>query len=157
MPNYKISTSSKDFELSSDQLNSLDFNQISENQYQIIENEKVFHVEVVGLEGKEVSLRINGREETVLIKDELDMLVDKMGLSAVVAERADKVEAPMPGLVLKLMVEPGDAVVEGQGLLILEAMKMENVIKAPADAVVKSVEVEVGEAVEKKKVIIYFE
>ncbi|MBA2292436.1 MAG: biotin/lipoyl-binding protein [Gemmatimonadales bacterium] len=66
-------------------------------------------------------------------------------------------KAPMPGLVVRLAVAVGDAVVAGQGLVALEAMKMENELKAPAAGVVKSVKVEIGQAVEKGQVLIEFE
>lgn len=59
------------------------------------------------------------------------------------------VKAPMPGLVVKVLVEPGDGVAAGQGLVVLEAMKMENEIKAQAAGVVETVLVKPGEAVEK--------
>jgi pyruvate carboxylase subunit B len=59
------------------------------------------------------------------------------------------VKAPMPGLVVKVLVEPGDAVAAGQGLVVLEAMKMENEIKAQAAGVVETVLVKPGQAVEK--------
>ena len=91
------------------------------------------------------------------IKDSLDLLVDQLGLAVTNNERVDSVLAPMPGLVLKMMVAKGDAVEEGQPLLILEAMKMENVIKSPTAGVIKSIDVEVGAAVEKKKVLLVFE
>lgn len=59
------------------------------------------------------------------------------------------VKAPMPGLVVKVLVEPGNPVAAGQGLVVLEAMKMENEIKAAAAGVVESVAVKPGQAVEK--------
>jgi len=59
------------------------------------------------------------------------------------------VKAPMPGLVVKVLVEPGAAVAAGQGLVVLEAMKMENEIKAVSGGVVESVAVRPGQAVEK--------
>ena len=59
------------------------------------------------------------------------------------------VKAPMPGLVVKMLVEPGAAVAAGQGLVVLEAMKMENEIKASAAGVIESVAVKPGQAVEK--------
>ena len=59
------------------------------------------------------------------------------------------VKAPMPGLVVKILVEPGAAVAAGQGLVVLEAMKMENEIKAASAGVVESVAVQPGQAVEK--------
>jgi pyruvate carboxylase subunit B len=52
--------------------------------------------------------------------------------------------APMPGLVVRVLVEPGQRVTAGAGVVVLEAMKMENQLKAPAEAVVKSVMVSPG-------------
>ncbi len=58
-------------------------------------------------------------------------------------------KAPMPGLVVRIMVEPGQQVVAGQGILVLEAMKMENELKAAGPGVVERIDVAVGQAVEK--------
>ena len=59
------------------------------------------------------------------------------------------VKAPMPGLVLRLEVEPGAVVKKGQGLLVLEAMKMENELKAPGGGTVSAIHVKAGQPVEK--------
>ena len=67
---------------------------------------------------------------------------------------AGEVRAPMPGLVLRVLVEPGQRVEAGAGLAVLEAMKMENQIKAPAAGVVAAVRVEAGKAVEKGQVLV---
>lgn len=64
------------------------------------------------------------------------------------------IKAPMPGLVVKVLVEPGAAVSAGQGLVVLEAMKMENEIKAAAAGVVETVSVRAGQAVEKGAVLV---
>jgi biotin carboxyl carrier protein len=66
-------------------------------------------------------------------------------------------KAPMPGLVVRLEVEPGQAVAAGAGVLVLEAMKMENELRAPAGARVKAVLVRPGQAVEKGQVLVEFE
>jgi pyruvate carboxylase subunit B len=63
----------------------------------------------------------------------------------------------MPGLVVRVQVEPGVRVSAGDGLVVLEAMKMENELKAPAGGVVKRVRVAAGEAVEKGQVLVDFE
>ena len=55
------------------------------------------------------------------------------------------------------MVQPGQTVAKGDGLLILEAMKMENMLKAEEEGIIKSVNVSVGDAVEKNNVLIDFE
>jgi pyruvate carboxylase subunit B len=70
---------------------------------------------------------------------------------------ADVLKAPMPGLVVRLQVQPGDRVTPGLGLVVLEAMKMENELKASAAGVVKAVRVAAGAAVEKGQVLVEFE
>jgi pyruvate carboxylase subunit B len=67
---------------------------------------------------------------------------------------AGEVKAPMPGLVVRLLVEPGQRVEAGAGLVVLEAMKMENQIKASAAGVVAALRVEAGQAVEKGQVLV---
>ena len=69
----------------------------------------------------------------------------------------DVLKAPMPGLVVRIPVNAGDAVSAGTGLVVLEAMKMENELKAPSATVVKSIRVAPGEAVEKGQVLLEFE
>jgi biotin carboxyl carrier protein len=63
----------------------------------------------------------------------------------------------MPGLVLRVQVEAGERVEAGKGLVVLEAMKMENELKSRAPGVVKAVRVRPGEAVEKGQVLLEFE
>ena len=65
--------------------------------------------------------------------------------------------APMPGLIVRVNVSPGDAVQAGQGLVVMEAMKMENELRAPAAGTVKTVMVEPGKAVEKGAVLVDFD
>ena len=65
--------------------------------------------------------------------------------------------APMPGMVIKLGVEVGQRVRAGQGLIVVEAMKMENELKAPADGVVARIEVQAGQTVDKGATLITFE
>ena len=70
---------------------------------------------------------------------------------------AGVLKAPMPGLVVRVQVQPGDKVAAGAPLVVLEAMKMENELKAGAPGIVKSVRVAPGEAVEKGQVLVEFE
>jgi len=71
--------------------------------------------------------------------------------------KSDFLKAPMPGLVVKILVEAGQAVKKGDGLLIVEAMKMENELKASSDGKVKEVKVAEKEAVDKNQVLLEFE
>ena len=65
--------------------------------------------------------------------------------------------APMPGLVTRLLVAPGDQVQPGQGLVVMEAMKMENELRAPAGGTVRAIRVPPGTAVEKGAVLVDLE
>jgi pyruvate carboxylase subunit B len=66
-------------------------------------------------------------------------------------------KAPMPGLVLRVLASPGQALAAGEGIVVLEAMKMENELRAAAASVVKTVRVKAGEPVEKGQVLVDFE
>ena len=66
-------------------------------------------------------------------------------------------KAPMPGLVVRVQVKAGQAVAAGAGVVVLEAMKMENELRAPAAGTVRTVRVAPGEAVEKGQVLVEFE
>jgi biotin carboxyl carrier protein len=80
------------------------------------------------------------------------------GLTAGAATQAGPavLKAPMPGLVVRVLVVPGDQVAAGQGLVVLEAMKMENELRAPAGGIVRSVSAVPGQAVEKGQVLVEF-
>jgi pyruvate carboxylase subunit B len=67
------------------------------------------------------------------------------------------VTAPIPGLVVKVLVNAGDAIQEGQALVILEAMKMENEIRALRSGVIKKVEVAAGQRVEQNGILLVLE
>ena len=80
-----------------------------------------------------------------------------MGLAEEVDSGLGDVVAPMPGLVLQTNAQEGDEVEEGQAVIILEAMKMENVIKAPAGGTISKIKVKEGETVDKNAVLFTLE
>jgi biotin carboxyl carrier protein len=134
----------------------LDAVQTGEGQYHILHNGKPYRAEVVSVDkqAKEVSLKVNGKLHTVKLQDEHDLLVKKMGLNINLVHKISAIKAPMPGLVLSILVEPGQAVLQGEPMLILEAMKMENVIKSPGEGTVKKVVVSKGKPVDKGEILI---
>ena len=101
-------------------------------------------------------MRINGVRKEVRVLDERTKLLEKMGMSVSMDQTSSDVKAPMPGKVLQVLVNEGDEVQEGQPLLVLEAMKMENIIKAVAEAEVKTVPITEGQAVEKGALLVGF-
>ena len=98
--------------------------------------------------------RINGVRRTVRILDDRAKLLEKMGMSVRPGAASGDIMAPMPGKVLQVLVKEGDAVEEGQPLLVLEAMKMENVIKAAVNGKVSVVKAAQGQAVEKGALLV---
>lgn len=118
-----------------------------------------FQVEIIALHAteKRVSVRVNGAVYDVQIRDAYDALLKSLGMEATSTAKIRNVKAPMPGLVLRIEVQPGQEVEKDTPLLILEAMKMENVIKSPGSGRVKSIPVQQGIAVEKNAVLIEFE
>jgi len=136
-----------------------DLIQLGPNQWHLIQNNRSYRIEVVHFDSdeKEFTLMINGVTIGGEIKDKYDLLLQKMGLSNLMTAAVNEVKAPMPGLVLDIIAEKGSSVSKGDSLLVLEAMKMENVLKSPADGVVKNITVQSGEAVEKNQVLIEFE
>ncbi len=137
----------------------LDMLQVSSEKYHIIQDNKSYNLEVLDSDFKKKHFKIKVNEEVFVLdlKDELDIQLQEMGMSVANSEKMGNVTAPMPGLVLKLLVSPGDEVKKGDSLVILEAMKMENIIKSAGDGVVKSVLVSQNDAVDKNQVIIEIE
>ena len=80
-----------------------------------------------------------------------------MGMDLKANAKAEPVKAPMPGMVLKILVTPGQQVNKGDALIILEAMKMENLLKAAAAGTVKAIKATEKTAVEKGAILIEME
>lgn len=106
---------------------------------------------------KTVTLLINNETYEVQIQNELDVLLSKMGLDIQAGAGLDTLIAPMPGKVIDVLVEEGQEVEEGTPLVILEAMKMENVLKAEAPVKIKEIPIKKGDAVEKNASLILFD
>jgi len=135
-----------------------DIQQINDRCWHVINNLRSYNVEVVSFNSQEktAEIKVNNNTYTVTAKDQFDILLDQLGLSNLNATRISEIRAPMPGLVLKVFVPEGAEVKKGDSLFILEAMKMENIIKAPADVTVKKVKIKPGDKVEKGQVLLMF-
>jgi acetyl/propionyl-CoA carboxylase alpha subunit len=138
---------------------SLDVSHLSDNERSVIWNNESHEVKLIGIDrdAKKVTMLLNGKERTVQLKTDLDLRLESMGMAVGAGKKLKNIKAPMPGLVLDVMVEPGQEIKEGDNIVVLEAMKMENVLKATGEATVKSIEVKKGQAIEKNQVIVEFE
>jgi biotin carboxyl carrier protein len=135
-----------------------DIKQLNDASYHIINQLKSYNAEVVSFNStdKTAEIKVNNNLYTIAVKDQFDVLLEKLGLNNLNSTRVSEVKAPMPGLVLKVFVNEGSEVKKGDNLFILEAMKMENIIKATADVTVKTVKIKPGDKVEKGQVLLFF-
>jgi biotin carboxyl carrier protein len=125
----------------------------------ILHNNKSYRAEVVSFSAAEkvCTIKVNGNTYVLEIKDQYDELLHQLGLDNLNKVKISELKAPMPGLVLKMFVSEGDKVQKGDNLLILEAMKMENIIKSPGDVTIKAVKILPAETVEKNQIMFLFE
>ena len=125
----------------------------------ILYNDKSYtaFVESIDSKAKELKVNIEGSSYSIALKEPIDQLLSSMGMDLKAMQKIEPVKAPMPGMVLKILVTPGQQINKGDGLLILEAMKMENILKASAAATVKSIKINERTAVEKGAVLIELE
>ncbi len=132
--------------------------EIKENVFHIIKNNKSFTAQVVKADVREktFTINVNGTNYQIQVKDKFDELLKSLGMDNLNANKVNEVKAPMPGLVLDVRVNEGDEVKKGDAILVLEAMKMENILKSPTDGIVKKINVKKGMAVEKNQVLINF-
>jgi biotin carboxyl carrier protein len=134
-----------------------DLVKISEDVYHLLLNNKSYRISVVDREDpKHLTIEVNGNRYRTAIQDQYDLLLHELGMDAATGNKAEDVKAPMPGLVLDVLVEAGQEVEKDTPLIILEAMKMENVLKATAPGVVDSIQVKQKDAVEKGQILIRF-
>lgn len=108
-------------------------------------------------EEKTMRLLVSGQEYEIQIKEPIDKLLQSMGLNNTLQHKINQIKSPMPGMVLDILVRPGQKLAKGDPVLVLEAMKMENVFKAPEDSVVKEIKVKEKTVVEKGQVLIALE
>ena len=133
-----------------------DVYRIDEHRMHLLLNNTSYNVEIAGFdaETKTYTVKVNGQKHTVGVKDRFDILLEQMGMADLAANKVNDIKAPMPGLVLKMLIAEDAEFKKGDAILILEAMKMENVIKAPADGVVKEILIKAGDKVEKNQVMV---
>lgn len=137
----------------------LDIVSTGNDAYHILHNGQSYRIRVteVNAAEKKLTIRVNGNDYNLEVKDRFDVLLNQLGMSDLAATKINDIKAPMPGLVLKVNVTEGQQITKGEPVLVLEAMKMENVLKAPADATVKAIKVQIGNAVDKGQVLVVLE
>jgi biotin carboxyl carrier protein len=127
-----------------------DATEVSPGVYSILINGKSFEVRMEH-SGSELRAATGGREFRIVIPDEREWHRNRG--SAVEAEGRQQVLAPMPGKIVRVLMKTGDAVRAGQGLLVVEAMKMQNEIRAPKSGTIDRLSVVEGQTVNAGEVV----
>jgi len=144
---YKVSVDGNEF--------LVDGKKTGRTNYSLIVDNRSFEIEVDN-SADEYRVLVDGRNYHVNLVDERRIRVGgtQAGLQF---QGRQKVSVPMPGKVIAVLVAEGDAVEKGQGLVIVEAMKMENEVRSPINGEVKEIKVGPGETVEAGAVLVVVE
>jgi biotin carboxyl carrier protein len=149
----------------------------ADNGYVIVRSEGQEHrVDLIHLKNNRYSILVNGRSFEIgvdpqaggytvfsgaragnFVVEDFDIarLKEKAGIKAGTALR--QLTAPMPGMIIQIHCQPGDLVTKDQPLLVMEAMKMENDIKAPLAGKIKAIRAVIGKSVDKGQILVEFE
>lgn len=137
---------------------SYDLLKTTNKSYHLIYNNQSFNIEVLSknTHSGKLTLKINGRVITTQLQNKLADLLQKMGMDNN-KKKLKELKAPMPGLVLDVMAKEGETVIEGQELIVLEAMKMENAIKSPQDGTIDKIHVKKYDKIDKNHTLLSFQ
>lgn len=129
------------------------------NRRKILLDQVVYHVLIkeFNYENKTAIINVDGFNFSLKMNEPLDRLIAQLGFLKANKQSVKDIKSPMPGLVVKVFIEVGQTVNEGDKLLTLEAMKMENILKSTGSGVVKNILVSSGDTVEKNSLLVELE
>lgn len=155
---FEIETKNGQLKLNGNQVQP-DWIPIGDKKFHAIINNQSLTLELGSVDetGKQLTILVNNVKYQVALQNQYDALLKQLGMDKLASGKVNMIKAPMPGMVLRINVKAGDEVKKGDALLVLEAMKMENVIKATGDAIVKKVVATEKTAVDKGMVLVEFE
>lgn len=157
LKNIIVNAGGFEFSFAESEIETIDVLNRNVEDFSLIHQQRIIKGAVISAKDKNYKVEIDGERFQVQIKTQLDQILDNMGLNKPKVSKIKSIKAPMPGLVIEINVEEGQTVSENDKILILEAMKMENVIKIPHEAVVKKINIVKGQAVDKGQVLIELE
>lgn len=131
----------------------VDFLALGPSLYSILMDHRSYEMVIEERDG-DTEVLMQGRLYTGQVMDERAQLLASRRGGLAVDSGELSIKSPMPGLVIAIPVTEGQAVSKGQTILILESMKMQNELKAPRDATVQRISVQVGQSVEHNKLLI---
>ncbi len=131
----------------------VDLRPLDERRYSLLIDHRSVIAELIDT-GERLRFRFNGQEHVLAVRDERQRMAAEMFGAREHGAGMGEIRAPMPGLILRIEVQPGDAVKPGQPLLVMEAMKMENEIRAVSEGIVEKIAVQPQQPVEKDDLLI---
>ena len=129
----------------------VDFLNLGGSLYSLITENKSFEAVIDDDEGR-IDVMMRGRLFEAQVLDERAMLL--MQRRGGIVDSSGEVHAPMPGLIVDVTVEEGEAVAKGQTVVILESMKMQNELKSPIDGSARAIHAVAGQAVDKNDLLV---
>lgn len=118
---------------------------------------KLHKIRNISIDGGQIECTVDGKWISATLKNEQQLLLERLGFKTAAEKSIGSLQAPMPGKILDLLAAEGDEVELGDPVAILEAMKMENELKAPCAGTIQSVAVTKGASVEKNQILIEIE
>ena len=151
VPAYKVTANDFEFMYTNEEAAAADMIEISPGIFNIIVDGRSVNVKLLATDDtlKQMTLEVEGQKFDIGIKEPLDQLLEQMGFGVGSQTKIKEINAPMPGLVLDILVSEGQQVDAGDAVLVLQAMKMENSIGVHGSATIKKILVKKGQAVEK--------
>jgi len=140
-----------------DATKSYHFQQQDNGRYLLRMGTKLYKIDNVEYDTHNITFTLDGNWHTVTVRNELDLLLDRLGFKTPGEIGEGELNAPMPGKILEVLVKEGDEVELGQPVAILEAMKMENELKAPVAGTISTIAVSVGDSLDKNALILEIE
>ncbi|MBK7852643.1 MAG: biotin/lipoyl-binding protein [Bacteroidetes bacterium] len=163
---YKVLVNNQEFKVEYDSthqsINGQPFHadvlEFNKGKFHILRDNKSYIAEIIEVKPEEklFVIKVNNSVYSLSVRDKYDDLLKEMGIDLSAGPKLNDMKAPMPGLVLNVLVESGQTIKKGDAIVVLEAMKMENILKSPADGIVKKVHVTKGDKVEKNQVMVNF-
>lgn len=164
---YKVTVEDKAFSIESENGSfsidnkafSADILEYKEGKFHILSENRSYTAEIISFDKDEKTfeIKVNNNIYKVVVQDRFDQLLKQMGIDGTAGKKVNDIKAPMPGMVIQVMVENGQQIKKGDAIVVLEAMKMENILKSPSDGTVKTVKVIKGDKVEKNQVMVFLD
>lgn len=154
---WKVQNDDFVFSYSEEDLKNANVVETEPGLYHVLKDNSSKSIRIISASGSNIRVEADGERYDIIIKNEFQQMLEALGFNNTQAAQVKEIKAPMPGLVLQISVTEAATVSPGDKLIILEAMKMENSILAPAEAKVKKIHVTTGMSVEKGQLLIEFE